>query len=406
MKTAIVTAGLGMVSAKVFMAEKFDAGWDKRWTVGSEWKPASETGAWKQTKGDIGADEGIQTSEDARFYSLTAPLSGEVNNKDKDLIVSYTVRHDQVLDCGGAYLKLTPPGFDAKKFGGDTPYSIMFGPDVCGTSTRKTHVIFTYQGKNHLVKKNVRVETDKLSHRYTLIVSPNNTYTVEIDGKKAESGSIYDDFDMLAPAEILDPEDKKPKTWVDEPEMNDPTDVKPAGYDDIPAKIPDPEAKKPEDWDDEEDGEWEVPQIDNPAYKGAWSAKKIKNPDYKGPWVQAKIANPEFKNDTALYNVCAPCTHVGFELWQVKAGTIFDDIVVTDDAAEAQAFYDETFAKKEATEKATFEAAEKKKKDEEEEARKKSEAEAKKAEEEAKKDEKKEAPAADADEDEDDKDEL
>jgi len=216
--------------------------------------------------------------------------------------------------------------------------------------------------------------------------------------------------------------------------MNDPTDVKPAGYDDIPAKIPDPEAKcvasrarapqgtraaataaalgatapgaapahllaarrvpphaasppshtpprprrKPEDWDDEEDGEWEVPQIDNPAYKGAWSAKKIKNPDYKGPWVQAKIANPEFKNDTALYNVCAPCTHVGFELWQVKAGTIFDDIVVTDDAAEAQAFYDETFAKKEATEKATFEAAEKKKKDEEEEARKKSEAEAKK----------------------------
>ena len=170
--------------------------------------PLAQTGAWKHTKGDIGADEGIQTSEDARFYSLTAPLTGEVNNKGKDLIVSYTVRHDQVLDCGGAYLKLTPPGFDAKKFGGDTPYSIMFGPDVCGTSTRKTHVIFTYQGKNHLVKKNVRVETDKLSHRYTLIVSPNNTYTVEIDGKKAESGSIYDDFDMLAPAQILDPEDK------------------------------------------------------------------------------------------------------------------------------------------------------------------------------------------------------
>ena len=73
----------------------------------------------------------------------------------------------------------------------------MFGPDVCGTSTRKTHVIFTYQGKNHLVKKNVRVETDRLAHRYTLVLSPNNTYTVEIDGKKAESGSLYEDFDML-----------------------------------------------------------------------------------------------------------------------------------------------------------------------------------------------------------------
>jgi calreticulin len=207
-------------------------------------------------------------------------------------------------------------------------------------------VILTYKGTNHLVKKNVRMESDRLSHRYTLTLSPNNTYTVDIDGKQAETGSLYEDFDMLPPAEILDPEDKKPSDWVDEPEMDDPEDKKPAGYDDIPAKIPDPDAKKPEDWDDEEDGEWEVPQIDNPAYKGAWKAKKVKNPAYKGAWVQKKIANPEFKNDTALYNVCAPCGAVGFELWQVKAGTIFDDIIVTDDAAEAQAFYDATFAKK------------------------------------------------------------
>lgn len=107
-----------------------------------------------------------------------------------------------------------------------------------------------------------------------------------------------------------------------------------------------PSRRKPEDWDDEEDGEWEVPQIDNPEFKGAWKAKKVANPDYKGPWVQKKIANPEFKNDTALYNVCAPCSAVGFELWQVKAGSIFDDIIVTDSAAEAQAFYDETFGAK------------------------------------------------------------
>jgi hypothetical protein len=32
-----------------------------------------------------------------------------------------------------------------KDFGGDTPYSIMFGPDICGFGTRKTHVILPYK---------------------------------------------------------------------------------------------------------------------------------------------------------------------------------------------------------------------------------------------------------------------
>lgn len=40
-----------------------------------------------------------------------------------------------------------------KDFGGDTPYSVMFGPDICGYSTRKTHVILGYKGKNYLVNK-------------------------------------------------------------------------------------------------------------------------------------------------------------------------------------------------------------------------------------------------------------
>ena len=70
-----------------------------------------QTGAWKHTAGEypgagFESDKGIQTSEDARFYSLTAPLSAEFNNKDKDLIISYTVKHEQNIDCGGAYIKV------------------------------------------------------------------------------------------------------------------------------------------------------------------------------------------------------------------------------------------------------------------------------------------------------------
>lgn len=65
-----------------------------------------------------------------------------------------------------------------KDFGGETPYSIMFGPDICGYGTRKTHVILPYKEKNHLVKKDIKAETDQLSHVYTLRLMPNNTYEV------------------------------------------------------------------------------------------------------------------------------------------------------------------------------------------------------------------------------------
>jgi hypothetical protein len=119
----------------------------------------------------------------------------------------------------------------------------MFGPDVCGYSTRKTHVIFPYKGDNKLIKKSVKCETDRLSHRYTLVVHPDNTYEVSIDGAKTESGNLADDWDFLAPKTIKDPAAKKPSDWVDEAQIPDPEDKKPEGHDDVPAKIADPSAK-------------------------------------------------------------------------------------------------------------------------------------------------------------------
>merc|ERR1711862_778953 len=116
-----------------------------------------------------------------------------------------------------------------------------------------------------------------------------------------------------------DPDDKKPDDWVEE------------------KRILDPEAKKPDDWDDEEDGEWEAPMKDNPAYKGEWTVKRISNPAYKGIWEAKKIPNPNFVDDDAVYAFDS-FGFVGFDLWQVKGGTIFDNIVITDDKAEADEF--------------------------------------------------------------------
>lgn len=61
---------------------------------------------------------------------------------------------------------------------GDSAYNLMFGPDICGYSTKKVHVIFRYKGENHLIKKDIKCKDDELAHIYTLIVSPDNTYKV------------------------------------------------------------------------------------------------------------------------------------------------------------------------------------------------------------------------------------
>jgi len=64
---------------------------------------------------------GIQTSEDYRFYAISAEYP-EFSNKDKTLVFQFSVKHEQKLDCGGGYMKLLSGNVDQKKFGGDTPY--------------------------------------------------------------------------------------------------------------------------------------------------------------------------------------------------------------------------------------------------------------------------------------------
>ncbi|KAL3924090.1 MAG: hypothetical protein SGILL_001256, partial [Bacillariaceae sp.] len=302
---------------------------------------------------------GIQTGEDARFYGLSAKLDKPFVSGDKPLVIQYAVKHEQNLDCGGAYIKLLPGGdkFDAAGFGGDTPYGVMFGPDVCGTSNKKTHVIFHYDKKddNLLIKKEVSTETDDLTHLYTLVLNPDNTFQVLIDNKSVRKGALDAEFDFLPPKQIEDPDASKPADWVDDARIVDPEEKKPDGWDDIPAELPDPDAKKPDDWDDEDDGEWEAPMIDNPDYKGEWKPKMIDNPDYKGEWEHPMIDNPEYKHDDDMYKVCKDgCTHVGFEIWQVKTGTLFDDIIVTDSVEEAEKYAEETFLKKKDGEKKMY----------------------------------------------------
>jgi len=271
--------------------------------------------------------------------------------------VSLSVKHEQGLDCGGGYAKFTPK-MDPKEFSGDSEYLLMFGPDQCGYNKR-VHVIFNYKGENLLWKKEPKYPDDKLTHVYTLRVTPENKYELYIDQELKESGKLEEDWEFLKPKQIDDPTDKKPSDWVDNAQIDDPEDKKPEDWDTEPATIADPEAKKPEDWDDEEDGAWEAPQVPNPKAKGPWRAKKIPNPAYKGEWKARQITNPAYQPDDKLYLLRKPLQHVGIDVWQVKSGSIFDNIIVGDNLEEVNAIIDKTWKATKDAEKAAEEAKKK-----------------------------------------------
>merc|ERR1711924_106205 len=220
---------------------------------------------------------GLQTAEDSKFFGISAAFDS-FSNEGKELIIQYQAKYEKDIECGGGYLKIGPKLDDLTTFGDPTVYNIMFGPDKCGY-TKRTHLIFNYKGKNVLKKSDLayKQEGEGTSHVYRMPLSPDNTVRVDID------------------------------------------------------------AKKPDDWDDEEDGEWEAPMKDNPEYKGDWNVKRISNPAYKGVWEAKKIATPAYVDDDEIYKY-SDFGFIGFDLWQVKGGTIFDNIIICDDVAEADNF--------------------------------------------------------------------
>ncbi|XP_076462169.1 calreticulin-like [Babylonia areolata] len=365
--------------SKKYFEEAFDDGYESRW-VDSTHK-GGEQGKFKLSAGkfygDAEKDKGLQTSQDARFYGTSAKFDS-FSNEGKTLVIQFTVKHEQNIDCGGGYVKVFSSDLDQAGMHGDSPYLIMFGPDICGPGTKKVHVIFNYKGKNLLTKKDIRCKDDVYTHLYTLIVRPDNTYEVKIDNEKVESGELEEDWDFLPPKKIKDPEAKKPEDWDEREKIDDPDDTKPEDWD-KPEHIPDPDAKKPDDWDDEMDGEWEPPMIDNPEYKGEWKPKQIDNPDYKGKWVHPEIDNPEYSPDDKLY-MYSDIGAIGFDLWQVKSGTIFDNVLITDDEGDAEEHGKETWGQTKDPEKKMKEEQdeEDRKKREEEEKKRKEEEDAKK----------------------------
>ncbi|XP_062961822.1 calreticulin-like [Cynocephalus volans] len=347
-------------------------GWRKRWV---ESKHQPDYGKFQLSAGkfyeDKEKDKGLQTSEDAKFYALSTRFK-PFSNENEILVVQFSVKHQQGIDCGGGYVKLFPATLNQEDMHSESEYYVMFGPDICGFGNNKVKVILHYQGKYHENKKTIKCKINKDTHLYTLIIRPNATYEVKIDNQQVATGNLEDDWDFLPPKKIKDPYAWKPRKWDERLQIEDPEDKKPKDWEDF-EYIPDPEAKKPDDWNEVMDGEWEGPLMPNPKYKGQWKPRIIDNPSYQGEWIHPEIDNPEYKPDPAIchyYNISV----LGLDLWQVKSGSIFDNFLLTNDEEFAEEVGNKTWGIRKDLEKQwreLYEEMEKRK--QEEEAKKKME---------------------------------
>lgn len=329
-----------LVSGKVHFSETFDDDWEERWIRGAYYESEGKQGKWLLNAGRVSQDDeedrGMMTAEDSKFFEISAAFE-PFSNEGKDLIVQYQTKFEKNIECGGAYIKVGSKIKNQKKFGQSTPFNIMFGPDFCGSAKQSTQLMFKNGDLAYKKTKNIEYKQNPIgsSHLYRLVLKPDNSVRVEIDDQVVFEGSLKEDWEILPPKMITDVADRKPFDWVDDPKMDDPKAKKPSDWVDE-MRIQDPSVTKPDEWDDDEDGEW-VPQMqDNPAYKGEWVVERIANPEYKGTWQKRQIENPEFEDDDTLYRY--DFGYVGFDLWQVRGGVIFDNIILCDDVADADAF--------------------------------------------------------------------
>ncbi|KAK3443437.1 hypothetical protein EUGRSUZ_B03570 [Eucalyptus grandis] len=385
-------AFLQIRASDVIFYDSFDQPFVGRWVVSVK---DDYTGEWKHSKSEGHDDYGLLVSEKARKYAIVKELDEIVSLKDGTIALQYEVRLQNGLECGGAYLKYLRPqdaGWKVKEFDNDSPYTIMFGPDKCG-STNKVHFIFKHKNPKtgeyveHHLKFPPSVPYDKLSHVYTAVLKPDNELRILIDGEEKKKANFLsaEDFEppLIPPKTVPDPDDKKPEDWDEQEKIPDPDAVKPDDWDedapmeivdedavkpegwldDEPEEIDDPEATKPEDWDDEEDGEWEAPKIDNPkcelapgcgewkrpmkrnpAYKGKWHAPLIDNPNYKGIWKPQEIPNPDyFELERPQFD---PIAAIGIEIWTMQDGILFDNILIASDEKVAETYRETTWKPK------------------------------------------------------------
>lgn len=204
----------------------------------------------------------------SKHHAISRQFDRQFNfSNSSPLIVQYDVQYRNGQECGGAYLKLlSSPSGNLSLINDQSLYTIMFGPDKCG-SDHRLHFIFAHVNNKTGERREIHwkdantltnladIVTDGKWHLFRLYLSPSSQFELSMDKRVIASGSLLADFSppVNPPKEIDDPNDIKPEDWDEREKVPDPDAVKPDDWDNGEAKlILDSKAKKPKSWLEDE----------------------------------------------------------------------------------------------------------------------------------------------------------
>lgn len=315
---------------------------------------------------------------------------------NETFILQYEARSQFHFRCTSAFIKLLTADYKPQAFSNSTEHIIEFGPERCWDFNQTRFTVITYQEDpethqktkiEHKMKHSHWIPNDEVTHLFTLIIRPNNTFEYLIDNRSMRNGTFIDAFDppIFNMPSIDDPTDVKPSDWDDRILIPDPNAKKPLDWDDnAPEEIPDPKrknppndwlldepltiinpkAKKPQNWDEDKLGEWKPPEIPNPKcsrarvkgcgpyiqpkirnpkFRGVWKTHWINNPDYKGEWKPRQIKNPNYKGETNFNFSLPPITGLAFDVWAEFPEFAFSNIMIATDETAIRKWNAEDF---------------------------------------------------------------
>jgi hypothetical protein len=181
------------------------------------WDPSglpNYTGVWQIEKTIIPRmsplEHALVIKSRSSYSAVSHGFRPPIYSINKTLVLQYEMRPQNGFSCSGAYIKiLSDPNFKPRLFSNETEYAIMFGPDRC-TESNRVHFIYSHFHpiRKVFLKKSVKdppkAPVDPYTHLYTLIVRPNNTFSILIDNIEKRNGSLFFDFEppLLEPREI------------------------------------------------------------------------------------------------------------------------------------------------------------------------------------------------------------
>ncbi|CAK9293995.1 unnamed protein product [Gordionus sp. m RMFG-2023] len=287
-------------------------------------------------------DNGLLMKVRSKHYAISTPLFQPFQFDIYPFMLQYEVKFQKLVKCSGAYVKLISrrPDLNLLLFNASTPYTLMFGPDLCGNDPklhfvigyrdplngiweerhckRSAHSLISYfPTTGHDSESPASTSNSTLTRLFTLILKPDSTFMLKIDNKVVNSGHLSRDFHSAFSST------EKVKKKVDPPPFyyclrSDADNPKYIWFFESPFRLP--------------------PVCDFlPTTHSKLSQKSLKIKQ------SSASKNASFHRDLNPFQSLETISAIGLELWSMDEGILFDNFIITAEKRVLEKWTDDTF---------------------------------------------------------------